>query len=76
MQIQIDKLTRSKRKTIALIIERDGTLTGSEIVFVGLNYEGLENVVLKIGGGQTVEHFTGRKNNTFSQYIAAINVIF
>ena len=27
MQIQIDKLTRSKRKTIALIIERDGTLT-------------------------------------------------
>jgi len=27
MQSQIDKLTRSKRKTIALIIERDGTLT-------------------------------------------------
>ena len=27
MQIQIDKLTRSKRRTIALIIERDGTLT-------------------------------------------------
>lgn len=27
MQIQIDKLTRSKRKTIALIIERDGRLT-------------------------------------------------
>ena len=27
MQIQIDKLTRTKRKTIALIIERDGTLT-------------------------------------------------
>ena len=27
MQIQIDKFTRSKRKTIALIIEHDGTLT-------------------------------------------------
>ncbi len=27
MQIQIDKFTRSKRRTIALIIERDGTLT-------------------------------------------------
>ena len=27
MQIQIDKFTRTKRKTIALIIERDGTLT-------------------------------------------------
>ncbi len=27
MQIQIDKLTRSKRRTIALVIERDGTLT-------------------------------------------------
>jgi len=27
MQIQIDKLIRSKRRTIALIIERDGTLT-------------------------------------------------
>jgi len=27
MQIQIDKLTRSKRRTIALIIERDSTLT-------------------------------------------------
>ena len=27
MPIQIDKFTRSKRKTIALIIERDGTLT-------------------------------------------------
>ena len=27
MQIQIDKLVRSKRKTIAIIIERDGTLT-------------------------------------------------
>jgi predicted metal-dependent hydrolase len=27
MQIQINKLTRSKRRTIALIIERDGTLT-------------------------------------------------
>ncbi len=27
MQTQIDKLVRSKRKTIALIIERDGTLT-------------------------------------------------
>jgi predicted metal-dependent hydrolase len=27
MQIQIDKLIRSKRKTIALIIERDGSLT-------------------------------------------------
>ena len=27
MQIQIDKLTRSKRRTIALIVERDGTLS-------------------------------------------------
>ena len=27
MQIQVDKLTRSKRRTIALIIEHDGTLT-------------------------------------------------
>lgn len=27
MNIQIDKLTRSKRKTIALIVERDGALT-------------------------------------------------
>lgn len=27
MQIQIDKLTRSKRRTMALVIERDGTLT-------------------------------------------------
>lgn len=27
MQIQIDKITHSKRRTIALIIERDGTLT-------------------------------------------------
>ena len=27
MQIQIDKLVRSKRRTIAIIIERDGTLT-------------------------------------------------
>ena len=27
MQIQIDKFTRTKRRTIALIIERDGTLT-------------------------------------------------
>jgi predicted metal-dependent hydrolase len=27
MQIQIDKLTRSKRRTIALVIERDGSLT-------------------------------------------------
>jgi len=27
MQIQIDKFTRSKRRTIALIVERDGTLT-------------------------------------------------
>ncbi len=27
MQIQIDKITRSKRRTIALIVERDGTLS-------------------------------------------------
>ncbi len=27
MQIQIDKLIRSKRRTIALIIERDGSFT-------------------------------------------------
>ena len=64
------------RGTFYDTFERDGSLTGSEIVFAGLNYEGLENVVLKAGGGQTIEHFTGRKSNTFSQYIAAINVIF
>ncbi len=56
--------------------ELDGFRTGTESFTAGLNYTGLDNIVLKVGANSTTEQFTGRKDNAFSQYFFSANMVF